>query len=255
MKIKLFIFFCSFFIAVNICAEEIIWYVCAAFYSPAKEIVEKYNNFKQSDNVVIITGGTGELVNKILFAKKGDLFTPPCDFYKDFLIKKGLILRSESIAKQSPVFALSEIGEKKVTCFRDLSKENIKITLGNPKTMALGKIFLKIKRDNPVICQKIEKNTIIEAINILQIVTYLKMNIVDSGILFDSVAKLNKLKYIPLPFVKKYDFTASVNILKTTNCFSKSLHLFDFIHKNRKIFERYGFRALGLDRVGERGIR
>ncbi len=245
MKIKktslLFLFF--YFFNTQAHSANIIWYVCAALSKPAKKLASMYNK-KNGIKVNLIIGGTGELVSKILISEKGDLFTPPCNYYRNLLKKKKIIIYSESLLKQTPVFALSKSGEKKITNFLDLTKKGVEIALGNSKTMALGKIFLKIKSDMPCITFKIEQNKKIDALNILQIVNYLKMNIIDAGILFDSLARTNHFKYVNIPHSDKYIFIGSINILKFTSSFNKSEKFIDFIKKNKNIFEIYHYKPL-----------
>jgi molybdate transport system substrate-binding protein len=86
---------------------------------------------------------------------------------------------------------------------------------------------------------------VIKAINISQIVNYLKTNTVDAGILFDSTAKANNLKYIEIP--KKFKFEAKVNtlLLNTSKNKQASEDFIKFIFGNKRIFEKYGFNFIG----------
>jgi len=57
-------------------AKEIYWYAAASATKPAQEIVEKFNFTSKETKVVLITGGSGELLNKILLSKVGDIYSP-----------------------------------------------------------------------------------------------------------------------------------------------------------------------------------
>ena len=230
-----------FFLTTNsLLAGEIYFYIGSAFIKPAKEIAKLYEKSHKNSNVLIISGGSKILLQKILLSKKGDIYLPGAELYKTLAEKKGIVLFSKDFIKQIPVFALSKRGEKKIFSFKDLCKKNIKIALGNENTMALGKIYVKIKEKFPDrISECIEKNCVIKGTNVAQIANYIKMNIVDAGVVFESVANLFKFKIINIP--EKYNVVdkAPLILLK----FSKNKSFFNFIIKNKMIFEKYGYKC------------
>jgi len=56
-------------------SKDIYWYLAASMTKPAKEIVARFNE-EHKDKILLITGGSGELLSKIYAAKRGDLYTP-----------------------------------------------------------------------------------------------------------------------------------------------------------------------------------
>lgn len=224
-------------------AKEIYWYAAASATKPAQEIVEKFNFASKETKVILITGGSGELLNKILLSKVGDIYSPANLEYAK-LAEEKLDYEYDKLLIQTIVIGLSQNGEKKVKSFFDLFNKEIKIAIGNPDTMAIGKTFYKNIMPTLKDKEKLKKNILIDPVNISQTVNYLKSNTVDAGLLFDSTAKANKLKYINLP--KEYEFSDFYYIGITKFCSNKeeAYNFINFVRAQKEIFEKYGFEVV-----------
>ncbi len=109
--------------------------------------------------------------------------------------------------------------------------------------MALGKLYLKIKNKLPgKVVEAIENNCIIKATNVAQIANYLKMNVVDAGILFESVAKVFKFRNITIPEKYLVVDKAPLIILKYSKDKKITMDFFNFIISEREIFKNYGYK-------------
>ncbi len=233
-----------FVIASSCYSYNLYWYIGAAFIKPAKKVANLYKNKNKDINIIIISGGSQILLQKIILSKKGDLYLPGAKYFAIAASKKNMVYYSRDFIQQIPVFGLSKIGEKKILCFGDLYMKKIKIALGNEHTMALGKLYLRIKSKFPIkIAEGIENNCIIKATNVAQIANYLKMNIVDAGILFESVANVFKFKVISIPQNYIIIDKAPLIILNFSKNKKISKDFFNFILSNRKIFENYGYKT------------
>ncbi|KAA0259512.1 molybdate ABC transporter substrate-binding protein [Deferribacter autotrophicus] len=224
---------------------DIYFYVAASMTKPAKEVVQKFNIQSKDDQVILITGGSGQLLNKIVFSKKGDIYLPASKSFKEKAEKAGIVLETTNFLYQTPVFGLSKSGENKIKSFEDLAFKKVRIALGNPKTMALGRIYENIKAKMPEnLVSGIDKNMAVLAVNVSQIVNYLKTNSVDAGIIFDSVARVNDFKYINFPDGYAVKDVASINLLKFSKNVDKTKSFISFLIKNKDIFKKYGFEVI-----------
>ena len=229
---------------IQLSAEEIFWYVGAAFVKPAKEIAVQFENKFNNSEVVIISGGSQILLQKIILSKKGDIFLPGGKHYGKLAKNKGLVIYSKNFIEQVPVFALSEKGSEKIKIFSDIYKKNIKIALGNEKTMALGKIYLKIREKMPArIRNSIDNKCIIKGTDVSQIANYIKMNIVDAGTIFKSVAKVFHLKFIEIPAQYLVIDNGPLIMLKLSKNKKLSEKFFNFIISKKGIFQKYGYKT------------
>ncbi|MDY6821606.1 MAG: molybdate ABC transporter substrate-binding protein [Deferribacterota bacterium] len=233
------------FLSLNLYAENIYWYLAASMTKPSEIIVDKYNK-THKDKIILITGGSGQLLNKILLSKKGDLYTSANKKYFDKAINKDIIEYGEKFLMQIPVFGISKRAENKISKFNDLLKPNIRVAIGNPETMALGTIYEnKIKINMPKdMADKIDKNTIINPVNISQSVNYIQTMTVDAALIFSSVAKVNNIKYIEIPQKFNVNATAYTGVLKTSKNKKLAKSVFQYIKDNIHIYENFGFKSI-----------
>ncbi len=227
-------------------ATDLYWYLAASMTKPGKEIVKLFNNEEHSFQVILISGGSGQLLAKISSSRKGDLYTPAAMSYVQHVEKIDLLGSVVPLIVQTPVFALSASGKQKISSWDDLTTPGIRIGLGNSKTMALGKSYERIKEKmGAKLAGEIAANKVVEGVNVSQIVNYLKTDIIDAGIAFDSTARSSNLNYIPVPAGYNHQETAPLIRLKSEGNKGNTTLFTEFILANMVIFEKYGFMAAG----------
>ena len=224
-------------------AADLYWYLAASMTKPGKEMVKKFNQGDHPFTVILITGGSGQLLSKIASAGKGDLYTPAAMAYVAKAEKLGLVKNHRPLIEQTPVFALSASGKQKIHTWSDLTGPGVRIGLGNPKTMALGRSYQQIQEKmGPELTAKIAGNKVVEGVNVSQIINYLKADIVDAGIAFDSTAKANNLAYIEIPAAYNHPEIAPLIRLKSEVNEENSNLFIGFILNHLDIFKKHGFR-------------
>lgn len=243
MKVLLSLFLCLF--AFKAYAETIYWYLGAAMTKPGKAIVEQYNK-THDDEVILILGGSGELLNKIILSKKADIYTPANEKYYKKALSENVIFEGEKLLVQTPVFGISERAESKITSFDDLLKPGIKIALGNPDTMALGKTYqMEIEPKIPKgTADQIRANIVINPVNISQTINYVLSSTVDAGLMFDSVAKLNNLKYVEIPDEYNTTLTAYISLVTYSKNKELAKSFVEYVRRNLHVFEEYGYSVV-----------
>lgn len=235
---------CAIFLSGNPAyGEEIFWYLASSMAKPGQELVEKYNVRDKDKSVILVTGGSGQLLSKISAAGKGDFYTPASSDYIARAETRGLVESHRLFLVQTPVFALSADGSRKIKKFSDLAGAGVRIGLGNPGTMALGRSYSLIRENlDPGLAEAIDRNKVVEAINVSQIMNYLQRGIIDAGISFDTTAKAHTLEYIDIPETASRPETVPFIRLKIST--AKAASDFEqFVFDNISIFTRYGFRT------------
>ncbi len=225
--------------------KELYWYLGASMSKPGKEIVQKFNHDNKSFKVLLITGGSGQLLSKIIASEKGDIYTPASTFFLEKAIKSGVAKSYRKFIEQVPVFGLASQLENKKLTFYDLISGKYKLAVGNPKTMALGQTFLEIKKKmGKKFAKQIKKNEFLYAVNITQIVNYILTGTVDAGLIFDSVAKANKIDYIEIP--EKFNIPEYAYLAVLNSCSNvKYAEIFEeYIYQHKDVFEKYGFMLI-----------
>jgi molybdate transport system substrate-binding protein len=222
--------------------SEVYWYCGASMKKPAGEIVNLYN--AQGGHVIILTGGSGQLLNKMISSKKGDIYTPASNHFGTVARKKNIIIREWPLVEQTPVFAFTK--GVPVNSFNDLWKKTFKLATGNAKSMALGKTWLTVVKGMPGDMQKgFRKNITVEPVNISQTVNYIRTKSVDAGLVFDSVARVNKLPYMVIP--EKYNQVekASLMLVNYSSDKKEAEKFIQFILSHGDLFKKYGFSFTG----------
>ena len=226
-------------------AADLYWYLAASMTKPGQEITQLFNSSKAPFSVILITGGSGQLLSKIRAAGKGDLYTPAGLHYVKKTEKLGLLKNYSRLINQIPVFALSINGQKKIHSWNELTTPGIRIGLGNPATMALGRSYLKIQNKmGRELATAFEQNMVVETMNVSQIINYLKTDIIDAGITFDSTARANQLHYIKIPPIYNHVETAPLITLNSETNSDNTRRFIQFIHNNLDIFIKHGFQPV-----------
>ncbi|AEA34276.1 molybdate ABC transporter substrate-binding protein [Hippea maritima] len=223
---------------------QLYWFSSAAIKKPSQKIAELFNK-THKDKVVLINGGTGQVLQQMILSKKGDIYT--CIDPKFFKIaqEKGLILEYTSFIKLTPVIGLSQKGQNKIKTFNDIFKNGITIAAGNPKTMALGKTYMHIlNKLSSRMATKLKNNVKVKAINISQIINYLKQDTVDAGLVFKSTAKINGFDYVEIP--KEFNQIKKGYIAKISFSKNKKAQddLYRFILNHPNIYTQFGFDVI-----------
>lgn len=236
------VLFFLFLTALTSYGRDIYWYAAVVASKPAVEIVEAFNKNSEKDKIILITGGSGQLLNKIILSKKCDIYSPASTAYAGKAVE-SINYIPQKMLKHKVAFGISPKASDKINSFEDLFKKGVKVAIGNPDTMAVGKIFYEkiLPKFSGEMKDAIISNKIIDPVNISQTVNYLKANSVDVGVLFNSIARANNLKYIDMP--EEYAFTAyyHIGVTKFSEDLDNTLKVIDFIKSQRDIFEKYGF--------------
>lgn len=226
-------------------SNSLYWYLAASISKPGIEITQKFNASQSEFKVVVIPGGSGNLFSKLLASRTGDLFTPAASDYLEKSKKAGIVLKATEMLKQTPVFGLSNTGSKLIKNFSDLIKSDIRIALGNEDTMALGKTYLKIEKKLPsIVIKGMQKNTIVKAINVNQIVNYVKLGVVDAGLMFETVANSHGLAFINIPELSNVIETAYLITLKFSKHPKQVEKFRNYLTIDKTVFNKYGYHLL-----------
>jgi molybdate transport system substrate-binding protein len=226
-------------------SDELYWYLASSMIKPGREIVQKFNHKNKKVKVLLMSGGSGQLLSKILISGKGDLYTPASKFFLDRALQAGIVTNYRKLLEQKPVFGLAKKLEGKNITFNDLVVSHNKLVVGNTETMALGQTFLKIKEKmGTKLSTQIKKNEYVYAISVAQIVNYVLSGVVDAGLMFDSVAKANGISYVNIP--ERYNVPECAYLVTLKSCTdTEDVKIFEkYIFQHAEIFEKYGFELI-----------
>ncbi len=139
--IVLFALFSFALSSTSVSAAELHFFVGAGLRQPVDRLVEAFQ-LKTGHRVVVDYDGSGRLLARIIASGLGDLFMPGSLFYIEKLQAHGKVHSWQPVVAHTPVIAVNKSKAKEVSKFEDLAKPGIRLALGDPKAMALGKMAM-----------------------------------------------------------------------------------------------------------------
>jgi molybdate transport system substrate-binding protein len=243
MKMKRFLLtFVLMLLPLTASSAEIYWYVAAGMLRPATEITERYNRMQDQHKVILITGGSGQLISKMRVSAHADVYLPASERFLEQIKELGMVRRIHPLLRMWPVFGLNPKQKDRFSSFDALAAPGVRLALGNPATMALGEVYQRIETKLPAeMASRLRRNTVIESINIQQTVSYLHQGIVDAGLLFDSVAIAHGIPYLEIPPEWNAAVQAYLVELTTSTHPEVAAEFAAFVLEQDEIFTRHGF--------------
>jgi molybdate transport system substrate-binding protein len=227
-------------------AAELRLFAGAGLRQPVDQLVEQYQK-KTGHTVLVDYDGGGRQLAKITASGQGDLFLPGSHDYIDKLEKQGLVLSRRPIVAHTPVIAVNKKSAAAIEGLADLCRPGVKVALGDPKAMALGKTAATIL-ERAGLQEQIRPNVAVYGATVKQLALYAAEGAVDAGIIAraDAVQFKDRVRMIDIP-EKLYDTEiVAVAVLKTTVDEKAACGLRDFLSspKAKVVFMQFGFLPL-----------
>ena len=124
-------------------ADELFLYVGAGLRKPTDKIISQFEQ-ETGHKVIVDYGGSGNQMARYQTVLRGDLFMPGSYFYIDKLKEKGLVLSDSQVVLHTPVIAVNKKGNHAIKTLEDMAAPGIKLAMGDPKAMALGRTSMDI---------------------------------------------------------------------------------------------------------------
>ncbi len=227
-------------------AGELHLFVGAGLRQPVDHLAKDFEA-QTGHRVVIDYGGSGQLLTRIEASGKGDLFIPGALVYIEKLEKSGRIRSCRRIVQHTPVIGVHIAQAERIKVFGDLAKPGVKLALGDPKAMALGRTAMTI-------CERsgqkdaILKNVVVYGATVKQLALYVSQGSVDAAIIGRSDAFQNRARIAIVPIPPDY-FQAEIiaaAILESTSQSEVADQLRDYLSSPDAVavFQQYGFLPL-----------
>jgi molybdate transport system substrate-binding protein len=227
-------------------ATEIHLFAGAGLRQPVDRLVEDFQK-KTGHRVVVDYDGSGRLLARITASGFGDLFMPGSLFYIEKLQAQGKVRSWRPVVAHTPVIAVNTSQAKRITRFEDLAKPGVRLALGDPKAMALGKTAMTIL-ERSGLKDKILANVMVYGATVKQLVLYVAEGNVDASIVgrTDAFQFRDRVNMIPIPGEYFESETVAVAVLTTAKDLEAAADLQDFLSSPPaiRVFESFGFLPL-----------
>lgn len=232
--------------SVSVMAAELHFFVGAGLRQPVDRLVEDFQT-RTGHRAVVDYDGGGRLLARITASGQGDLFMPGSLFYIEKLEAQGKIHSWRPVVAHTPVIAVNKSKAKEVGRFEDLARPGIRLALGDPKAMALGKSAFKIL-ERSGLKDKILANVVVYGATVKQLALYVAEGNVDASIMgrADAFQFKDRVEMIPIPKAYFEAETVPVAVLRTAGDLKAATALQEFVASPEaiRVFEGFGFLPL-----------
>ncbi len=210
-----YILFISFLTAIPAwAATDLTIYSGAGLMKPMEVFRTQFE--KQHDiKIKVHYAGSGEIFGMLGTGQCCDVFIPGAEKYNNDAKKNGWIKpgTDQAIVQHIPVIVVPKGNPGNIHSLEDLSRPDLKLTLGDPKACAIGRLSKKLLTENGLY-EKVKPQVVVSGPTVNQLLIYVAMNRVHGTILWEDVvswaAGKGKVEVIYIP--------EEQNMIKTIPC-------------------------------------
>jgi len=202
----------------NVFADPLALHIYAgAGLRPVLDKLASRFEMEEGVNIHIDYGGSGQILSRFQASHRGDLFIPGSKVHFSTLMEAHELLSVQDIVMHTPVVAIFPDKNEQIQVFSDLAKPGIRVGVGDPKSMALGRTAEDILKHTQVEAA-IRKNIVVQAATVKQLAMYVLRGDVDAAIIgrSDVIQNPDKLMMISIPSSWYQPEVIAVGVLNTT---------------------------------------
>jgi molybdate transport system substrate-binding protein len=218
----------------------------AGLRQPVEQLVAAFEG-QTAHHVMVDYSGSGQQMTRIVTTGKGDLFMPGSLFYIEKLKAAGLIRSFHPVVQHTPVIGVNRRQTDRIRTFEDLVQPGLRLALGDPQAMALGRSALSILEKSGL-KEPILKNVVVRAATVKQLALYVTQGLVDAAIIgrADAVQNADQMTMVSIPASYFQPEIVAVAVLATSTQPEAAVLLQHFLSSRRTVetFSRFGFLPL-----------
>ena len=179
--------FAVLFLAGNCFAADLIIYSGAGLIKPLEELK---GNFEAMNKIGVDVhyGSSGEIFSQVAAGQPCDVLIPGAEKYTQDALKNGWVIE-ETIKKlvlHVPVIAVPQGNPAHITCLADLAKPGVRVSIGDPKAPAIGRVAKKMLTKNSL-WDTVTPNIVVYAPTVNQLLIYVALKQVDAAIIWEDL--------------------------------------------------------------------
>lgn len=223
-------------------AAELHMYAGAGLRPPVEKVISQFER-ETGNTVTVEYGGSGQILTRFELTKQGDLFFPGSADYVEKLQKEKQVTDSYPIVRHIPVIAVRKDKADGINSIADLAASNLRIGMGDPKAIALGRSG-EVLLDASGYGDALREKVIVRAATIKHLSMYLLNGEVDAAVIGRADAMKNRDKLIILPSPEgSPEEVATLAVLSTSASPAEAKQLAEYFSSPEgiKAFTDYGF--------------
>ena len=165
---------------------------------PAERIIAKFES-ETGHSVRVEYGGMGQLLARYKATGSGDAFLSGSEEYVQEIARDGGVIAERPLVLHTAVMVVAKNKSDGIANFEDLARSNLRLGLGDPKAIALGRTG-ETMLDASGFGEELRQKVVVRATSIKQIFLYVLNGEVDAAVIGRSDAVNNpSLVMLPSP--------------------------------------------------------
>ncbi|MEA3255485.1 MAG: molybdate ABC transporter substrate-binding protein [Candidatus Altiarchaeota archaeon] len=201
---------------------------------------------KYGVNVEYNYAGSNTLLSQIELTKKGDAYMPGATMYIEKAREKGFVDYEQLVAYHTPVIAVPEGNPAGITCLKDLTKQGVKVILGDPKAAAIGRNGDKILEKNKMF-DAVDANIIARSATVNELIVYICMGTADASIIWKASLAGTENETEVIEILEEQNIIKIIPLGTLTFSENKDMakKFVDYVSSDegKAVFKKHGFRV------------
>ena len=229
--------------------ESLVVY-CAAGLKPAVEAAAADYQREQQVAIQLQYGGSGTLLNNLKVAQRGDLFIPGDAGFVEMGRSNGLLAEVLPLARMSAVIAVPRGNPKGIASVRDLLRDGVRLSLGNPDSVAIGTVArAALVRSGD--WSALSARALVFKPTVNDVANDVKLAAVDAGIVWDATLRqYPELEAVRVPELATARSEVSVCVLRSSTRPTEALRFARYLSardRGMRRFQEAGFEGIAGD--------
>ncbi|MDD2390179.1 MAG: molybdate ABC transporter substrate-binding protein [Desulfobacterales bacterium] len=209
----------------NCFSADLVIFSGAGLIKPLEEFKQ---NFEQSKHIKISVhyGGSGEIFGQLAAGQPADVFIPGAEKYTQDALKNGWVIEEtiHRLVDHIPVIATPGGNPAHIRGLMDLAKPGVRVSIGDPKAPAIGRVAKKIMTQAGVF-ETIKPNIKVLAPTVNQLLIYVALEQVDAAIIWKDMTSWaeGKGKIDVIPIERQYNIIMTIPTAVCTRTTNKPL--------------------------------
>jgi len=187
----------------------------AGIQLPVAELVETFSR-EHHCRIEADYAGSEVLLSRIKLKQKGDLYMPGDKSYVELAAEAGLIESSRPACYFVPTILVAKGNPRGITSLRDLTREGIRLGLGDSQACAIGRQSRKLFAKSNISWPDVERNLAFQSMTVNELGMQIQAGSLDAVIVWDAVANqyLSHGELVEIPPEQNVISTVPVGVLR-----------------------------------------
>jgi len=220
--------------------------------SETMDVLSKKFEDEYGIKVTVNYGGAASLLTQMELKREGDIFIPGGRHTFNRAKEKGFIEgQEEFVAYHIPVIGVPKGNPANITCLEDLAKPGVKVALGDPKSVPIGKKAERILKKNGIY-EEVMKNVVSLEGEEPMIVKDVRVGDVDAGIFWRSsiIGTRKFIEIIEIPKEKNAIDVIPIGVLIFSKDKEAARKFMDFVVSEKGVWESNGYVTYPNEKYG-----